>query len=128
MRRDSFEKWVYQLLFKALHTLYKIPSIKSHIDKLPKTLKTHIENPGSDWSSFDLRVIGKSSTWLLDSLNFNIYELRAFQWAFTTFQDSVGGPQCGEISKSQMLTSGSAINRNFRGPWTGISCLHLSQI
>ncbi|KAI3609999.1 hypothetical protein WG66_007296 [Moniliophthora roreri] len=84
----SPQAWaVYRLLFKALHTLNKIPSIKSNIDRLPATLRNHIRNPASDWSSFDLRVIRESGI-RLDSFTLNIYELRAFQWAFTTFQDS----------------------------------------
>uniref|UniRef100_A0A0W0FY79 DUF6535 domain-containing protein n=1 Tax=Moniliophthora roreri TaxID=221103 RepID=A0A0W0FY79_MONRR len=84
----SPQAWaVYRLLFNALHALNKIPSIKSYIDRLPVTLRNHIRNPASDWSSFDLRVIRESGI-RLDSFTLNIYELRAFQWAFTTFQDS----------------------------------------
>ncbi|KAI3605710.1 hypothetical protein WG66_012029 [Moniliophthora roreri] len=85
----SPQAWaVYQLLFKALHALDKIPSIKSYIDRLPATLRAHIWNPASDWSSFDLRVIRGSGVQFLNSFTLNIYELRAFQWAFITFRDS----------------------------------------
>ncbi|KAI3610161.1 hypothetical protein WG66_007298 [Moniliophthora roreri] len=85
----SPQAWaVYQLLFKALHALNKIPSIESYIYRLPATLRTHIWDPASDWSSFDLRVIRRSSDQLSDSFIFNVHELRAFQWAFITFRDS----------------------------------------
>ncbi|KAI3619501.1 hypothetical protein WG66_006629 [Moniliophthora roreri] len=85
----SPQAWaVYQLLFKALHALVKIPSIRSYIHRLPATLRTHIWDPASDWSSFDLRVIRWSDVQLSDSFTLNVYELRAFQWAFITFQDS----------------------------------------
>ncbi|KAI3605694.1 hypothetical protein WG66_012031 [Moniliophthora roreri] len=85
----SPQAWaIYQILFKVLHALDKIPSIRSYIYRLPKTLRTHISNPASDWSSFDLRAIRRSGVYLSDSFTLNVYELRAFQWAFITFRDS----------------------------------------
>ncbi|ESK93820.1 hypothetical protein Moror_13070 [Moniliophthora roreri MCA 2997] len=86
----SPQAWaVYRLSFKVLHALEKIPPIWSYIWRLPFRLKTHIWNPASDWSSFDLEVIRQSSDQLSNSFStFNLYEWRAFQWAFTTFQDS----------------------------------------
>ncbi|ESK93821.1 hypothetical protein Moror_13071 [Moniliophthora roreri MCA 2997] len=85
----SPQAWaVYQLLFKALHALRKLPSIESYINRLPWRLWFHILNPASDWSSLDLQVIRLSSVRLSDSDSSNVYELRAFQWAYITFQDS----------------------------------------
>ncbi|KAI3608461.1 hypothetical protein WG66_000918 [Moniliophthora roreri] len=87
----SPQAWaVYQLLVKALHTLQEIPFIGKYgyIWRLEGRLTAYTWKLASDWSSFDLQVIRWSSLVLPGSFNFNVYELRAFQRAFTTFQDS----------------------------------------
>ncbi|EEB93598.1 hypothetical protein MPER_07717 [Moniliophthora perniciosa FA553] len=47
-----------------------------------------IRRPVLDWSSLDLLVIRGSHILAEGSFPLNLYELRAFQWAFATFRDS----------------------------------------
>ncbi|KAI3608468.1 hypothetical protein WG66_000917 [Moniliophthora roreri] len=85
----SPQAWaIYRLSIKVLHALDKIPFTKFYSQRWPGRLMTHIWSPASDWSSFDLAVIRQSSILSEASSSLNVYELRAFQWSFTIFQDS----------------------------------------
>ncbi|ESK92587.1 hypothetical protein Moror_4386 [Moniliophthora roreri MCA 2997] len=81
----SPQAWaVYYLSVKVLRAFQQTSFINSY------TMRwfgwTRI--PASDWSSLDLQVIRRSRFRSEDSSLLSIYELRAFQWAFTAFQDS----------------------------------------
>ncbi|KAI3608431.1 hypothetical protein WG66_000950 [Moniliophthora roreri] len=79
---------VYHLLIKTLRVLWRVPSIRSYILRWSRGLTNHVFEPASDWSSLDFDVIRQLSAELSNSFTFNVYELRAFQWACATFRDS----------------------------------------
>ncbi|ESK92249.1 hypothetical protein Moror_4711 [Moniliophthora roreri MCA 2997] len=90
----SPQAWgVYYLSCKLFRLLSQYGRIESFLSKRAPSLWDHAMDLVTDWSSFDLRVVRQFDATphpFPDSNDFNlkVYELRAFEWAVTMFQDS----------------------------------------
>ncbi|ESK80906.1 hypothetical protein Moror_1331 [Moniliophthora roreri MCA 2997] len=90
----SPQAWgVYYLSCKLFRLLSRYGRIGNFLYKRARGLWDHAGDPVTDWSSFDLRVVRQFDTdpdLFRNSSPFNVnaYELRAFEWAVTMFQDS----------------------------------------